>query len=438
MERVSRLPLLFLTAAIGLAGDDISVQALVARLGEAAIDKGTAWAGEGPDFIWAVKAASQPALYVDDRPGPATKRIPGSNLWYAAGQVLPVGRLHSFYYLVEGQKFGGVTGVPAFTPDAYGRPGVPQGKLSEKRVFTSRIYNGMKCDYWVYVPARYDPKIPAALMVWQDAVFYIDRDSPTVRILNVLDNLIEQNKIPVMIGVFISPGTLTKADGGDAYVSSYEDLKRLALGTGRPAPPPDKPVSIRSIEYDTVSDRYARFLRDELLAEVQGRYNIRKDASSRAITGLSSGGICAFNVAWQQPDQFSRVLSWIGSFAAIQWHPGVIDGGNVYPNKVRLEPKRNMRVWLQDGANDVEGPFGGWPTQNIQMANSLKLREYDFHFSFGTGTHNPAHGSAEFPEEMTWLWRGYDASKTELTYAMDATEQSRPFFRVGSLNRETQ
>src|SRR5579872_600966 len=186
---MSRILLLLLTAAIGLAGDKASVQELIASLAEDAIAKGTAWAGEGPDFVWAVEAASQPALYVDDRPGPATKRIPGSNRWYAAGQVAPVGRLHSFYYMVGGQRFGGVTDMPAFTPDAYAHAGVPQGKLSEKRVFTSRNYNGMKCDYWVYVPARYDPKTSAALMVWQDAAYYINRDSTTVRILNVLDNL---------------------------------------------------------------------------------------------------------------------------------------------------------------------------------------------------------------------------------------------------------
>src|SRR5713101_2127774 len=98
---------------------------------------------------------------------------------------------------------------------------------------------------------------------------------------------------------------------------------------------------MRSIEYDTMDDHYARFLRDEILADVAGKYNIRKDAYSRGITGASSGGICAFNVAWRQPDQFSRVFSRIGSFTSIQWHPGEIDGGNVFPFKIRKEPKRN-------------------------------------------------------------------------------------------------
>ncbi len=115
-----------------------------------------------------------------------------------------------------------------------------------------------------------------------------------------------------------------------------------------------------------------------------------------------------------------------------------MDGGNVYPNKVRKEPKRNIRVWLQDGSNDLENQHGSWPLQNIQMANSLKLREYDFHFSFGHGTHSAAHGSAEFPAEMTWLWRDYDPSKTEQSYEMEPLEKAKPLFRVTLYNRDAQ
>ena len=121
---------------------------------------------------------------------------------------------------------------------------------------------------------------------------------------------------------------------------------------------------------------------------------------NRGISGLSSGAICAFNVAWWQPDQFSRVLSWIGSSSDIQ-------GGHGYPFKVRKEEKRNIRVWLQDGSEDLEVVFGSWSLQNIQMANSLKMREYDFHFSFGDGGHDSAHGSAP------GRWHGYGAATTD-------------------------
>jgi enterochelin esterase family protein len=187
---------------------------------------------------------------------------------------------------------------------------------------------------------------------------------------------------------------------------------------------------MRSIEYDTVDDTYDRFLRDEILADVEKQYNLRPDSYSRGIAGSSSGGICSFNAAWFHPELFSRVLSRIGSFTSIQWHPGAIDGGNVYPFKIRKEAKRNIRVWLQDGSNDLENEHGSWPLQNIEMANSLKRQGYDFHLSFGTGTHNGAHGNSEAPLELAWLWRDYDPSKTEQTYEMEPTEAAKSMFRV--------
>ena len=175
---------------------------------------------------------------------------------------------------------------------------------------------------------------------------------------------------------------------------------------------------------------------DEILAEVQSKYNIRKDGYSRAIAGSSSGGICAFNVAWHQPDQFARVLSRVGSFTSIQWKPGVIDGGNVFPFKIRKERKRNIRVWLQDGSQDLENNHGSWPLQNIQMANSLKMKDYDFHLSFGNGTHSGSQGVSELPVAMTWLWRDYDSSKTEREFQQETGEKEKPLFRVVKLNRE--
>lgn len=192
---------------------------------------------------------------------------------------------------------------------------------------------------------------------------------------------------------------------------------------------------MRSIEYDTVNDTYTRFLRDEILPEVAKEYNIRTDAYSRAIIGESSGGICAFNAAWFHPEMFSRVVSRVGSFTSIQWHPGEIDGGNVYPFKVRKEPKRNIRVWLQDGADDLENEWGSWPLQNIEMANSLKLMGYDFHLSFGPGKHGRIDGQMEAPSELEWIWRDYDPAKTEQTYEMEPREKSKPLFRVEVANR---
>ena len=388
---------------------------------------GTAWLGHGPDFFFAVRAQSKPELLIDGSPGPAMQNLPSSDLWFTVTRIETLGKLHSFYYSVSGKKLGGSLDLPALGPESYLKPGVASGTLSPKIVHTSKIYDGMKSEYWVYVPAQYKPDTPAALMVFQDGGGYIDRDGHH-GVLNVIDNLIAEKKIPVMVCVFINPGDISDSPGTPTYqfVKAYSDKWQRTLKD-----------SMRSTEYDTVSDRYVRFLRDEVLAEVGAKYNIRKDAYSRAITGSSSGGICAFNAAWQMPDQFSRVISWIGSFESIQWKedPSVTDGGQDYPEKVLHEPKRNIRVWLQDGSNDLDLRYGDWPLANLRLATALKFEEYDFHLSFGEGTHNQAHGAAEFPEEMIWLWRDYDPAKNSQAYEMDPAEKTKPTFRVSITNR---
>jgi enterochelin esterase family protein len=384
--------------------DPAFAAALRTTLGDKGLKDGSAVIGEGPDFLWAVEASSAPELFVDDEKVAALHRAGSSGLWFHVG-TLQTGTTHNFHYLIGGTRTAEAMNIPAYGPESYQKPGVPQGKLSEKMVHTSKIYEGMQSNWWIYVPAQYDPSKAAALMVWHDGQGLANRNG-AANPLNVFDNLVAEGKIPVMIQVFIQPGTVgTKA--------------------------------MRSIEYDTVSDKYARFLRDEILPEVYAKYNVRKDAYSRGIAGDSSGGISSFNVAWWQPDQFSRVLMRIASFANLQQnHPGEFDGGNTFPYRVRREEKRNIRVWSQDGAEDLENPYGSWPANNINMVNSLKFREYDFHFSFGTGSHSGNHGKAELPEEMTWLWRDYDPAKTEQVYTMDPAEKDKPFYRVKMLNRQ--
>jgi len=320
---------------------------------------------------------------------------------------------------------------PPLTADSMQHPGVPTGTLSPTLTLVSKIYDGMVSDYWIYVPAQYDPKVPTALMVFNDGSGYANRkgDHPA---LNVIDNLIAQHKIPVMIAIFTNPGDISASPGTPTYkfVDAYSKKWSRTLKD-----------SMRSTEYDTVSDRYPRFLRDKLLPAVAAKYNLRKDAYSRAITGLSSGGIAAFNAAWQQPDQFSRVITWIGSFTSIQWHedPSAPDGGQDYPEKILHEPHRNIRVWVEDGNNDQENPrYGSWPLANLRMANALKLKSYDFRFSFHTGPHSAREGAAEFPEEMIWLWRDYDPTRTSQTFTQDPAEAARPPFRVSITNREQQ
>lgn len=383
-------------------GSDALRAAIEAELEESQLVDGTAIVGIGEEFLFAVRAAKQPFLVVDNMQRGTLQRVGNTDLW-ATYQRLQAGTSHKFHYEVEGQRLGGRTDVPAYLPECYQQPGVPQGTLSEKLKHRSQIYDGTESDYWIYVPAQYRPGQPAALMVWQDGHNHVNRDG-AARTLNVIDNLVHQGKMPVAIHVFLSPG--------------MQGERRM-----------------RSVQYDTVDDAYARFLRDEILADVSALYAIRRDAYSRAIAGVSSGGICAFNVAWMQPEQFSRVHSLIGSFTSIQWRPGELDGGNVYPFKIRKEAKRNIRVWLQDGSDDLENAHGSWPLQNIQMANSLKMMGYDYHLSWGNGTHNQAHGNAELPRSLTWLWRGYDPAQSEQAFEQEAQEKEKPLWRVTTLNR---
>jgi enterochelin esterase family protein len=374
--------------------------ALRTLLDEERMKTGRAYASHMGDFLFAVEAAEAPSLFVNDEPGPKMSKKGG--YWFASAK-LETGRTHNFHYMIGGKRFGGVTDLPAFTADSYEKPGMPRGKLDGKHVHTSKLYEGMTSDYWVYVPAQYDAATPAPVMVWQDGEVLVNRELPS-RAQIVFDNLTHEKKIPPIIQVLISPGL---------------------SGSRR----------MRSILYDTVNDTYARFLVDEVLAEVGKKYNLRSDGYSRAIAGDSSGGICAFNAAWFRPEWFTRVLSRIGSFTSIQWQPGKLDGGNIYPFAIRKQPKRNIRVWLQDGSGDLENNHGSWPMQNIAMANSLKLRGYDFRFTWGNGTHSRNGGHAELAEELVWLWRDYDPGKTSQEFTPDPGEKEKPFFRVERLNR---
>ena len=316
------------------------------------------------------------------------------------------GVTHSYQYYAAGKPLGARGDAVGYNPDSYPKPGVPRGKVSEKQTIVSKIYDGMKSDYWVYASPGVDPAVPAALMVWQDGQGLIG-DSRAARLFTVTENLVAQKLLPPIVHVMIAPGQSPE---------------------GR---------AMRSIEYDTVSDRYPRFLMEEVLPEVEKTYKLRPDGYSRAIGGESSGGICAFNVAWLMPDKFSRVHSAVGSFTSIQWHPQEkLEGGNVYPFKVRKEPKRNIRVWMSDGSDDLENKHGSWPMQNIQMANSLKLKEYDFHFRFGTAAHGGAQAALDLPESLAWLWRDYDPKKTTQEFHMDPSEKEKPLFRVTISNRD--
>jgi enterochelin esterase family protein len=358
----------------------------------------------GGDYLFVAEAATPASVSIDQQPPLPMTKLDGANLWMRLVKMR-VGATHAYQYFADGKPLGNRSDIAGFNPDSYPKAGASQGKLSEKHTLTSKIYDGMKTDFWYYASSGVDPNVPAALMVWQDGQGLTN--DIRIRLFTVTENLIQQKLIPPMVHVLIAPGTS----------------------------PDGKPM--RSIEYDTVSDKYDRFLLEEVLPEVEKAHKLRPDGYSRGIAGESSGGICSLNAAWFMPDQFSRVHSTIGSYTSIQWRPEQnLDGGNLYPFKVRKEPKRNIRIWMSDGSDDLENNHGSWPLQNIQLANSLKMKEYDFHFRFGAATHDSAQAGLDLPESLTWLWRGYDPAKTSDQFTMDSAEKDKPYYRVSITNRD--
>jgi len=157
----------------------------------------------------------------------------------------------------------------------------------------------------------------------------------------VFDNLIAEGDMPVTIGGFINPG------------------------------------QNRSFEYDTLSDQYVRYLRQEILPEVKKVANFSDDPDRHAISGISSGGICAFTAAWEAPDLFHKVLSHVGSFTDIASGPNLKQGGHNYPPLIRKTmPPKPLRVYLQDGSHDLDNEHGNWPLANQEMAAALNYAGY--------------------------------------------------------------
>ncbi|MES2793757.1 MAG: alpha/beta hydrolase-fold protein [Planctomycetota bacterium] len=275
-----------------------------------------------------------------------------------------------------------VTSLPVFAdeppkfklgPDSERHEGVPQGKVTEHS-WTSKVFEGTVRKYWIYVPAQYDAAQPTNVMVFQDGHAYVG-EKGQFRTTIVFDNLIHKKEMPVTIGIFLNPGH-----------------------KGEPYPEIAWSANNRSFEYDTVSDQYAKFLLEEILPEVGKTYKLTDNPENRAICGISSGGICAFTVAWERPDAFRKVLSHVGSFTDIR-------GGYVYPALIRKTDNKPLRVCLQGGSNDIDNQFGNWWLANLQMEKSLQFKKYDVKFVGGEGGHNGEHGGAVLPETLRWLWR---------------------------------
>jgi enterochelin esterase-like enzyme len=258
-------------------------------------------------------------------------------------------------------------------PDAQRKEGVPKGTVT---TFTweSKIYSNTKRNYYVYVPAQYDPNKKTALMIFQDGHAYLKEDGD-FRTTIVYDNLIHRKELPVTICLFVDPGYWSDAGPPDNFFRSQN----------------------RSFEYDDLSDQYATFLMVELVPELKKKYNISDDPKMHGIAGLSSGAICAFTAAWTHPEYFHKVLSHIGSYTDIR-------GGDKYPSMIRKSAKKDIRVFLQDGNQDLSNMYGDWWLANLQMESALKFKGYDYKFVSGTGAHNGKHGGSILPESLKWLW----------------------------------
>jgi enterochelin esterase-like enzyme len=273
-------------------------------------------------------------------------------------------------------------------PETKRQAGVPRGQVTQHK-WTSEIFPGTVRDYWVYVPAQYNSAEPAAVMVFQDGHRYVSEQeaggwfTPTV-----FDNLIHSGEMPVTIGIFISPGVLPAL--ADNQQARYN----------------------RSFEYDALGDRYARFLIEEILPEVGKSYNLSDDPNDRAISGLSSGGICAFTVAWNRPDAFRRVLSFIGSYTNLR-------GGQIYPSLIRKTEPKPLRIFLQDGTNDLDLYAGSWWIANQDMAAAVRFAGYDSKWVPGTGGHDNEHGRSIYPDALRWLWRDHGTPIRESTSVGD-------------------
>ncbi len=277
-------------------------------------------------------------------------------------------------------------------PDSLPRDGVAKGEMKGPFTLPSAAYPGTQHTYWIYVPAQYDPKVPADLLVLNDGQAFKNMEGD-LRVPTVLDNLIDRRELPVMIAVFINPGR--RPDQPEPTPQEWGDRT-----TNRPT------------EYNSLDDKYARVICDELLPALNKDYNISKDPSRRAIGGASSGAIAAFTVAWERPNEFRKVLSLIGSFVNLR-------GGDRYAEIVRESEKKPLRIYLQDGRNDNRGvrpdnpaydARRDWFLQNVRLMEALRDKGYDLTYQWGMGRHSQKHGGAILPDMLRWLWRDHPVS----------------------------
>ena len=289
-----------------------------------------------------------------------------------AALILTIPRLHSQDYTLG--------------PDSQPQDGVPEGTVAKFVLPPGKYYPGTPHNCTVYVPAQYDPSKPMPFMIFLDGSQALGNG---MRVPVVFDNLIAKHDLPPLIGIFVDPGILP----------IVSDPSRPDLAQNR---------YNRIYEYDSLTPRFAEFLLNELIPAVAKNYNLSNNPDDRGLSGVSTGAVGAFMAAWNRPDQFHRVLSFIGTYVAMK-------GADSLPALVRRTEPKPIRIFMQDGTNDHIVPTmpygtsfaGSWPINNQVMYQALEFAGYDAKLEMGTGAHNTRQAGAILPDALRWLWRDY-------------------------------
>lgn len=353
----------------------------------------------GGIVVWFMKAKSGSDVFINAEKKRSWKmrEVKESGLFFCSEEFPPMSSVH-FRYTVNGYRFPmGREHRFGFESYTYGvmslkQDGVPVGELKAMGVYESndKYYKDSKRNWWVYVPQQYKKGTDAKLMVFNDGGGFIKGDGNAC---TVLDNLIHHKKIPVTIAVFINPGMI-----------HFENSKR-------------PPYKNRSNEYDTCTSKYADFLEEEILSQLYATYSISKKAEDHVICGSSSGASCAFTAAWYRNDLFNRVISFVGSYCDFRRQNdfpfsegekseyGPYKVAHDYPSMIRkLTIPKKIRVYLQDGENDLDNLLGNWFLNNLRMEKALAFAGYPHKTAWGKGMHSKKHGMSLLPEMLEWIW----------------------------------
>lgn len=360
------------TTLVGVAvmgfGGDLSAGQVREWFSAEQLSRGVNPRGSGLTLTFAaeVEGAESVEVLADGQPRLKLREV-ADDLF--AGQItLADGEAFLASYLVDGKtvlRAGIEVEAYALRPHLVLPEGGYRGTFQSKGSLKSVIYAGTDREWWVYYPPGYDQTTEYPVLVGQDGQW--DRNW----MATTLDNLIAAGRIPPTVGVFVQHG-------------NFEGNR-----------------SNRNPEYDTLNGDYARFIETEIFPLVEKDLRLTKDPAKRAITGMSSGGICAFTAAWERSDLFGNVLSFIGSYTALS-REGIEKSGVTYPAKIRREDKKPIRVWLQDGKNDLNNPYGNWWLANLEMKSALEWKGYEVVWVPGNGFHNTNHARAVFDEALVW------------------------------------